>query len=104
MKKTLTLHQEIDKRKCVMLMSDEMAKVGCVCVYGLLLKSALLISKPIINLLPWLSGVLLHELYKHQFYSMCQKNFKLVMSYRLGFDSTKNSFIKISRIALVFIT
>lgn len=55
-------------------MSNEMAKVGCVCVfYGLLLKSALLISKPIINLLPWLSGVLLHELDKHQFYSMCQK-------------------------------
>lgn len=54
-------------------MSNEMAEVGYVCVYGLPLKSALLISKPIINLLLWLSGVLLHELYKRQFYSMCQK-------------------------------
>lgn len=73
MKKTLTLHQEVDKRKCIILMSNEMAEVGYVCVYGLLLKSALLISKPIINLFLWLSGVLLHELYKRQFYSMCPK-------------------------------
>ena len=62
MKKTLTLHQEVDKRKCIILMSNEMAEVGYVCVYGLPLKSALLISKPIINLLLWLSGVSIKEL------------------------------------------